>query len=188
MSHHTPLSRVLWLSFLLAAALYLGSSVAMAQGSYHVRTSVFGSAGSPGSGGGIRSNGTLGQPTAIGIATGDDNTLYAGFWKSGWLAIVTGDDNTPTARNELFQNYPNPFNPATTISFSIDRAELVRLTVYDVTGRRIRTLVDGNRNPGRYSETWDGRNDQGRQVATGIYFYRLRAGSFSDVKKMVLIR
>jgi hypothetical protein len=140
------------------------------------------------SGEGIRSNGTLGQPSPVGIIDGTDVIHYAGFWKSGWWAIVTDSELPDAARNELFQNYPNPFNPATTIRYSIAGTGMVELAIYDVSGRKIRTLVNETKQEGTYSVTWDGRNDRGRSVATGIYFYRLKAFSFSQVKKMILLR
>jgi DNA-binding beta-propeller fold protein YncE len=88
----------------------------------------------------------------------------------------------------LEQNTPNPFNPTTTIRFSIARDSPVRLVVYDVGGRRVRTLIDGNRRADIYKEVWDGTNDAGQQVATGVYFYRLTAGKFVQTKKMLLLK
>jgi hypothetical protein len=92
----------------------------------------------------------------------------------------------------LSQNVPNPFNPSTTIAFDIpaDRADGVRtrLEIYDVRGRRVATLVDGERQPGSYRVHWDGRDDAGRTVGSGVYLYRIEAGSFTSVKKMVIVR
>jgi FlgD Ig-like domain len=90
--------------------------------------------------------------------------------------------------NELAQNYPNPFNPATTIAFSIEKAAHVNLSIYDVRGARVRTLVDQHRNAGAYHADWDGRTDRGQQVASGVYFYKLVAGSFTDTKKMTILK
>lgn len=87
-------------------------------------------------------------------------------------------------RNELAQNYPNPFNPATTIAFSIAGDSHVELVIFDVTGARVRTLVDELRRANNYREVWDGRSDKGSEVASGVYFYRLTAGTFTDTKKM----
>ena len=180
---------VLVLVVLLSAVIQLAdSSSALAQSSYRLKTSAIGSAGSRGTGSGRMSNGTLGQPATAGISEVAGTTLYAGFWKSGWWAIITDSDVPDAARNELFQNYPNPFNPATTIKYSMASAGSVALVVYNVTGQRIRTLVNESKPAGTYTTVWDGRNDGGRSVATGIYFYRLRAGSFSEVRKMILLR
>ena len=90
----------------------------------------------------------------------------------------------------LAQNYPNPFNPSTSITFAVGGGESVsvRLAVYDIRGRLVRTLVEGNKTPGSYSVDWDGRDSQGRSVASGIYFYRIKAGVFEQTRKMVLLK
>jgi DNA-binding beta-propeller fold protein YncE len=88
----------------------------------------------------------------------------------------------------LEQNSPNPFNPITTIRFSVASDSHVQLAIYDVAGRRIRTLIDGNRRADMYKEVWDGTNDAGQQVATGVYFYRLTAGKFVQTRKMLLLK
>jgi len=180
---------VLVLVVLLSVVIQLAdSSSALAQSSYRLKTSTIGSAGSSATGSGRMSNGTLGQAAPAGISEESGTTLYAGFWKSGWWSIITDSELPDAVRNELFQNYPNPFNPTTTIKYSMAREGNVVLVVYNVTGQRIRTLVNESKPVGTYSTVWDGRNDGGRSVATGIYFYHLRAGSFSEVRKMVLLR
>ncbi|MBN1886050.1 MAG: T9SS type A sorting domain-containing protein, partial [Candidatus Krumholzibacteriota bacterium] len=83
----------------------------------------------------------------------------------------------------LGQNHPNPFNPVTTIRFSLPSAQRVSLKVYDVTGREVATLVDGNRPAGEHAVTFEATN-----IASGIYFYRLNAGEFSATRKMILLR
>ena len=88
----------------------------------------------------------------------------------------------------LGQCYPNPFNPSTTIRFGLSERMHVRLQIYDVSGRLVRTLVDGMRSEGEHFERWDGADSAGRTVASGVYFYRLDAGSFTETKKMVLLR
>jgi hypothetical protein len=89
---------------------------------------------------------------------------------------------------ELEQNYPNPFNPATSIRFSIPEAGVVRLKVYDVAGRVVRTLVDGATGAGRALVTWDGMDETGRRVASGVYFYRLEAPGATLTRKMMLLK
>jgi hypothetical protein len=182
------LSLSLAVALLVAVTLAIESPSAWAQGPHRVRTSVMGGAGSPGAGGRKKNNGTLGQPTAIGTGAGFGNIVYAGFWKSGWQSIVTESETPQVVRNELFQNYPNPFNPSTTIQYSVAEAGHVELMVYNVAGQRISSLVNDTKLPGKYTEIWDGRNDHGRSVATGIYFYRLRTRSYTAVKKMILLR
>ena len=95
---------------------------------------------------------------------------------------------TPATVSSLDQNVPNPFNPATTIRFSIASKEHVQLMVYDVAGRRVATLVDERRPADIYKITWDGLNDSGERVASGVYFFRLRAGKFTRTKKMLLLK
>lgn len=87
----------------------------------------------------------------------------------------------------LSQNYPNPFNPETIISYALPKSATVRLTIYNVFGRTIRTLVDGSVKPGEHSIVWDGRDNQGQRVASGVYFYKLEAGEFRAMKKMILM-
>jgi hypothetical protein len=94
----------------------------------------------------------------------------------------------PGAVTALGTNYPNPFNPRTTIAFSLARRGVVSLAVYDVAGRRVRTLVDGSRDAGPHTVAWDGRNDAGVSVASGVYFCKLVAGEFSDTRKLVLLK
>jgi len=88
----------------------------------------------------------------------------------------------------LSQNYPNPFNPTTSIKFSVAQDAKVNLVVYDMLGQRVRTLVDGIQEAGFYTVRWDGSNDFGGKVASGIYIYRLQAGSFVSTMKMNLMK
>jgi hypothetical protein len=162
-------------------------SNARAQAAHSMRASVIGSAGAPGSSANYRANGTLGQSTPIGIGAAASKKVYAGFWGRPWS--LTGVDENPVVyRNALFQNYPNPFNPSTTIEYSLEGMGAARIVIFSVDGRRIRTLDGGVKPPGAYRAIWDGKNDHGQSVATGIYFDRLEAGRFSAVKKMILIR
>jgi hypothetical protein len=105
-------------------------------------------------------------------------------------ALVSVDDqqSLPVAF-ALNQNYPNPFNPSTQISFDIPEAsELVSLSVYNILGQNINTLVSGSMNAGRYTQEWDATDELGSPVASGIYFYELRSSNFVSRKKMLLIR
>jgi hypothetical protein len=88
----------------------------------------------------------------------------------------------------LGQNYPNPFNPITTISYTLKEDTPVTLTVYNVLGQRVATLVDGFERAGYKTATWQGRDDAGRLVPSGTYVYRLVAGSFRQARTMVLLR
>ncbi|TFH64068.1 MAG: T9SS type A sorting domain-containing protein, partial [Candidatus Zixiibacteriota bacterium] len=88
----------------------------------------------------------------------------------------------------LAQNYPNPFNPGTSIEFSLPVASRATVDVYNVIGERVTTLLDRFLPAGRYSINWDGANTDGKPVSSGMYFYRLKAGEFTDTKKMMLVK
>lgn len=102
---------------------------------------------------------------------------------------TTGVDDTPRAlSSDLGQNFPNPFNPETTIRYMIASAGHVTIAVRDVTGRLVRTLYDGERAPGDYVATWNGRDARGRPMPSGVYLYRIQAGTFVESRKMVLLK
>ncbi len=88
----------------------------------------------------------------------------------------------------LRQNYPNPFNPTTTISYSLPDAGNVRLVVYDLLGRNVRTLVDDYQTKGLQEIMWDARDDAGVKVSTGIYIYRIETENFTESRKMILLK
>ncbi|HSG26962.1 MAG TPA: T9SS type A sorting domain-containing protein, partial [Candidatus Krumholzibacterium sp.] len=102
---------------------------------------------------------------------------------------LTGDDDPamPLATS-LAQNYPNPFNPATTIRFDLKEDSKVMLSVYNVNGGLVATLVDRNMTAGRKEIRWEGRDGMGSPVSSGVYFYRMVAGDFVQTRKMVLMR
>jgi len=94
----------------------------------------------------------------------------------------------PPKQNALLAAYPNPFNPETTIRYELASSSHVSLRVYDVGGAEVRTLVDANKAAGSYALQWNGRDNKGNAVSSGVYFYRISAGSFSDVRKMTLLK
>jgi hypothetical protein len=94
---------------------------------------------------------------------------------------------SPTAYS-LFQNFPNPFNPNTTIRYSLPRKSHVTLSIYDITGRRIIRLIDSEKEAGLHSIEWTGLDEEGNQVESGVYFYRLIAGKQKISRKMILLR
>jgi Secretion system C-terminal sorting domain len=123
-------------------------------------------------------------------ASGTD--LFAGTWGDGvWRRPLNEMVATSSVKSQpdlpayfyLGQNYPNPFNPTTRITFQIPDVEFVSLKVFDMLGHEVGTLVDEQRQPGAYTVSWDARN-----LASGMYFYRLNAGSFSQTKKLVVLR
>ena len=88
----------------------------------------------------------------------------------------------------LSQNYPNPFNPETTISYDLAEVSEVRLEVYNVMGQLVNTLVSEAQAAGRYRMRWSGQDAFGRQVASGVYFYRLQTEGFKAVRKLMLLK
>ncbi len=125
--------------------------------------------------------------------------LYADAAVNGWgwaidnLEIQVGSptdvaDGPPARALSLAQNAPNPFNPATTIAYTVPRDGPVSLRVYDLRGRLVRTLLDGPQAAGAHSAQWDGRDDGGARVASGIYLYRLQAGDELRQRRMTLVK
>jgi len=90
--------------------------------------------------------------------------------------------------NALKQNYPNPFNPTTTINFSLNRGEYVRLAIYNIKGQIIKTLVNANLNSGEHSIMWNGLDEANQPVSSGIYFYRLQSDTFTQTRKMLMMK
>jgi hypothetical protein len=100
-----------------------------------------------------------------------------------------GHDEAPVAdRFVLFQNYPNPFNPATTIRYTVPKTTRVTLRIYNLLGQEIRTLINTPQLPGEHSVTWNGADNSGRKVSSGIYIYRIEAGDYRESRKMVILR
>ncbi len=89
---------------------------------------------------------------------------------------------------EIMQNYPNPFNPSTTIEYSIPHESHVRIEVFNALGHRVRTLIDENQVAGRYTIQWQARNDHGEPVASGLYYYSLKANDFNQIRKMLYMK
>ena len=108
------------------------------------------------------------------------------FFQNNVKADITPVE--PPRSYKLAQNSPNPFNPSTTIRYDMKEKGLVRIKIYNVAGALVRTLVDGVRDAGAQSVPWDGRNNTGSAVASGIYFYKMEAKGFAETRKMVLLR
>jgi uncharacterized protein (TIGR03437 family) len=107
--------------------------------------------------------------------------------KPGVLASASSGTPVP-GEMVLHANRPNPFHAGTTIQYALPRAMPVRLVIYDVTGRAVRTLVDGVQNAGERQASWDGRNENGSPVGPGMYVYRLEAGSARLIRRMILLK
>jgi hypothetical protein len=110
------------------------------------------------------------------------------IWGNIWQEQVDVREGPISFSSLAHQSYPNPFNPFCTIRYEIPHADRVSLRVFDVTGSFVRTLVDAHREPGSHSEHWDGRAEDGRELPSGVYLYRLEAGEIVVTRKMVLLR
>jgi len=116
-----------------------------------------------------------------------NNVVYR-FNKSDLVGVNNSNSEVPVDY-ALEQNYPNPFNPETSISYYIPVATKVKLTIYDVQGREINTLVNTNQQAGRYQIQWNGKDAYGNNIPSGAYFYSLAAGKeFSQTKKMLMVK
>lgn len=106
-------------------------------------------------------------------------------------AGITGVADEPVSiahEFRLSQNYPNPFNPTTEIEFSIPKFQHVTLAVYDILGKQVKTLVNEERHAGSHRVTWNGTDNSGAKISTGVYFYKLTSGNMTQVRKMLLLK
>ena len=104
---------------------------------------------------------------------------------------LLSDHNVPqlvTSEYQLNQNYPNPFNPVTTLRYDLPEQTHVNIIIYDMLGRKIRTLINEQQDPGYKSLIWNATNDYGKPVSAGIYLYQIQAGEYISTKKMVLLK
>ena len=105
------------------------------------------------------------------------------------FSAPTGIAEVPSPGFALHRAVPNPFNPQTAISYDLPRSATVTLTIHDLAGRLVRVLIGGEeRGAGSHSIAWRGSDDQGRQLPSGTYFYRLEAGDYVETRRMMLIR
>jgi hypothetical protein len=103
------------------------------------------------------------------------------------LTTAKNGGNLPQSYT-LTQNYPNPFNPETAIDYVVGKSGHVELSVYNILGDKIKTLVSGYQAAGSYTVKWQADTDGGTSVASGVYFYKLTAGDYTDTKKMTLLK
>jgi hypothetical protein len=107
----------------------------------------------------------------------------------GKIGVFYNPDQTSVPRDfSLSQNYPNPFNPTTTLRYNIAATGKVTMKVYNILGQEVRTLVNAVKEPGYYEVMWDGRSDRGAEVSSGMYFYRMEAGKFTQTKRMLFVK
>ncbi len=88
----------------------------------------------------------------------------------------------------ISEAFPNPFNPSTSLIFNVNKEEMVKITIYDLLGNRIKNLVNDHYSKGSHSISWHARNNQGQTVSAGVYLYKVHAGEFQSTKKMILLK
>lgn len=121
----------------------------------------------------------------------DDDSAVVDMGAYEYQPLVgTREENVPFSGSDfvVLQNYPNPFNPQTTIEYYLPKSAWVNLTIYNILGRKVKVLVNDFQTKGKKSITWDGKNQHGKKVGSGVYFYRLQAFDYVESKKMLLIK
>jgi hypothetical protein len=143
----------------------------------------------------LRLDGFVGGDSAAVVAFVQENnvgkptvSVSGSISGDGITAVQNSEAEFIPSHFELAQNFPNPFNPETTIQYMLPEASKVKLAIYNQLGQRIITLVDQEQQPGIYSVQWDGKNEAGRDVASGVYLYLLEAKEVTRVQKLALIR
>ncbi len=121
-------------------------------------------------------------------AQAGDADFHEAVWTVGSETFALDNELVGPISFSLGNNYPNPFNPSTSIEFSIAEPSFVTLTIFDASGRLVKTLVSESKVADHYSVTWDGTNDSEVSVSAGMYLYKIDAGSFVETKKMLLVK
>jgi len=129
-------------------------------------------------------HGNVYPPTATPLQAG----LAVRFTTTAPDTYVSNDDSVQSPVISLAQNFPNPFNPSTTISFELKRPSPASLSIYNMKGQLVRNLVNTDLNAGKHSFVWNGTNDNGQAVASGLYLYRLHADGYRAERKMLLMK
>ncbi len=127
---------------------------------------------------------TIGE-SLIGFSNNSSTKSYTGFWHTYNESLTTNVEDQLSIPTEykLEQNYPNPFNPSTTIKFSLPEKSMVTLKIYNIVGEEVATLINKERDSGIHSADFDAS-----RLSSGAYFYKIQAGSFNQVKKMLLLK
>lgn len=133
---------------------------------------------------------TLGEAGVVGHATGTGQALVSGFWFPPLAILPVGEPlgHPAPAAPEVRLAAPNPFEVTTMIPYGVPTASPVRMQVYDVGGRAVRSLVDDVHEPGWFVATWDGRDRSGRPVGSGVYYVATRIGSFRHTTRVLVTR
>jgi hypothetical protein len=131
-----------------------------------------------------------GYTGTIQITSNDPNAPTLDVPVEGVGTIVVGISDDELLPNEFFvsQNFPNPFNPSTMIRYQVPMQSEVQLVVYNMLGQKVRILVNDLAEPGYYQVIWDGRDDAGKQLPSGIYIYNMTAGKFNQMRKMLFLK
>jgi len=162
--------------------LFLFSGILTAQN--QIPISVISSGGERQSNANYVITGTLGQVSA-GLSTTTSFKLQSGFWHLYYQDVVVNveEEDLLPLTYKLEQNYPNPFNPSTIIKFAVPERTRVLIKIYDILGGEVSTLVNEELDAGRYEKTFNAA-----ALSTGVYIYRIQAGSYVNTKKMLLIK
>jgi flagellar hook assembly protein FlgD len=114
-----------------------------------------------------------------GFESAASNTVNVGHLDAGAPVV---------AATALLGNYPNPFNPTTEISFSLKQAADVQIDVFNIKGEKVKTLVNEHMTAAAHTVTWNGNDDEGNAVTSGVYFYKMQSGKYTSTKKMILMK
>jgi len=131
-------------------------------------------------------NANFGPGNALGTSINSDRNPYC--WNVVSTDVEEVDKGMLPTNFELGQNYPNPFNPNTSFGFALPHVSNVNISIFNILGQKVKTLVDQEYSAGYYTADWDGTGDNGTSVASGIYFYKIQADKFSATRKMMLLK
>ncbi|MBP8705693.1 MAG: T9SS type A sorting domain-containing protein, partial [Candidatus Cloacimonas sp.] len=98
------------------------------------------------------------------------------------------ENELPIVQSKLQTNYPNPFNPATTIAFTLAKADKVEIVIYNLKGQKVKTLLSDNLLAGNHSIVWDGKDDKGKTLSSGIYLVKMKTGKTIDTRKITMLK
>ena len=104
------------------------------------------------------------------------------------ITASDADNNIILAVTELIGNYPNPFNPETVIKYGLKTDTKVLLEIYNLRGQKVKTLINDYQSAGYHQATWNGRDKTGKQTTSGVYFYKFKAGNYTEIKKMIMMK
>lgn len=167
--------------------LIMGLKMAFTQFStnYQIPKQVTNQAGTASQSNNYQIRDAVGQPSPVSFATSNNYIVSSGFWGGGIMLTYVNEKYEAGIPDKfrLSQNYPNPFNPITTIEFDLPKEEEVLIGIYNLAGQKVATLANQRFNAGFHEVKWNASH-----MASGVYLYRLEAGDFVEIKKMVFMR